>query len=58
MPMVNGKKFPYTPKGKKAAKAYAMGEKMESMAEKKMEIKKGMKKTVKKKSSMLKKKSK
>ena len=58
MPIVNGKKFPYTAKGKKAAKAYAMGEKMESMAEKKMEIKKGMKKVAKKKSSMLKKKSK
>jgi len=58
MPMVNGKKFPYTAKGKKAAKAYAMGEKMESMAEKKMEMKKGMKKVAKKKSSMLKKKGK
>ncbi len=30
MPMVNGKKFPYTAKGKKAAKSYAMGEKMEN----------------------------
>ena len=58
MPMVNGKKFPYTAKGKKAAKAYAMGEKMESMAEKKMEMKKGMTKVAKKKSSMLKKKGK
>ena len=38
MPKVNGKKFPYTAKGKKAAKAYAMGEKMESKAEKKMEM--------------------
>ncbi len=37
--MVNGKKFPYTAKGKKAAKAYAMGEKMESKAEKRMEMK-------------------
>jgi hypothetical protein len=44
MPKVNGKKFPYTAKGKKAAKAYAMGEKMESKSEKKMEAKKGMKK--------------
>ncbi len=51
MPMVNGKKFPYTAKGKKAAKAYAMGEKMEPMAEKKMEIKKGMKKMAKKKAA-------
>jgi len=49
MPMVNGKKFPYTAKGKKAAKAYAMGEKMESKAEKKMEAKKGMKKMAAKK---------
>jgi len=48
MPMVNGKKFPYTAKGKKAAKAYAMGEKMESKAEKRMEMKKGAKKMVKK----------
>ena len=36
------KKFPYTPAGKKAAKAYAAGEKMESKAEKMMEMKKGM----------------
>lgn len=50
MPMVNGKKFPYTAKGKKAAKAYAMGEKMESKGEKKMEAKKGMKKMAAKKS--------
>jgi hypothetical protein len=49
MPKVNGKKFPYTAKGKKAAKAYAMGEKMESKAEKKMEAKKGMKKMAVKK---------
>jgi hypothetical protein len=49
MPMVNGKKFPYTAKGKKAAKAYAMGEKMESKAEKRMEMKKGAKKMVVKK---------
>ena len=36
------KKFPYTPAGKKAAKAYAAGEKMESKSEKMMEMKKGM----------------
>lgn len=48
MPNVNGKKFPYTAKGKKAAKAYAMGEKMESKKEKMMEAKKGMKKMAKK----------
>ena len=48
MPMVNGKKFPYTAKGKKAAKAYAIGEKMESKAEKRMEMKKGAKKMAKK----------
>jgi hypothetical protein len=49
MPMVNGKKFAYTPKGKKAAKAYAAGEKMESKSEKMMEMKKGMKKKAAKK---------
>ena len=49
MPMVNGKKFPYTPAGKKAAKAYAAGEMMESKSEKMMEVKKGMKKRVAKK---------
>ncbi len=38
MPMVEGKKFPYTPAGKKAAKAYAAGEKMESKSEKMMEM--------------------
>ena len=32
MPKVGKKKFPYTAKGKKAAKAYAMGEKMEEKA--------------------------
>lgn len=48
MPKVNGKKFPYTAKGKKAAKAYAMGEKMESKKEKMMETKMGMKKMAKK----------
>ena len=49
MPKVSGKKFPYTAKGKKAAKAYAMGEKMESKKEKMMEAKKGMKKMAAKK---------
>ena len=44
MPMVNGKKFPYTAKGKKAAKAYAMGEKMEKSAAKKTMKKMGKKK--------------
>jgi hypothetical protein len=44
MPKVGMKKFPYTPAGKKAAKAYAAGEKMESKSEKMMEMKKGMKK--------------
>jgi hypothetical protein len=44
MPKVGMKKFAYTPAGKKAAKAYAAGEKMESKSEKMMEIKKGMKK--------------
>jgi hypothetical protein len=49
MPQVGMKKFPYTPAGKKAAKAYAAGEKMESKSEKMMEMKKGMtKKTAKK----------
>ena len=48
MPKVKGKKFPYTAKGKKAAKAYAMGEKMESKAEKRMEMKKGAKRVAKK----------
>jgi len=42
MPKVGMKKFPYTPAGKKAAKAYAAGEKMESKSEKMMEMKKGM----------------
>lgn len=49
MPKVGNKKFPYTAKGKKAAKAYAMGEKMESKSEKKMEVKKGIKKMAVKK---------
>ena len=35
MPKVGNKKFPYTAKGKKAAKAYAMAEKMEPKKEKK-----------------------
>ena len=48
MPQVGMKKFPYTPAGKKAAKAYAAGEKMESKSEKMMEMKKGMKKMAKK----------
>ena len=48
MPVVGKKKFPYTPAGKKAAKAYAAGEGMESKSEKMMEMKKGMKKTAKK----------
>ena len=49
MPKVGMKKFAYTPAGKKAAKAYAAGEKMESKAEKMMEMKKGMKKKAAKK---------
>jgi hypothetical protein len=51
MPMVGNKKFPYTPAGKKAAKAYAAGEMMESKSEKMMEMKKGMKKKVVKKAA-------
>ena len=43
MPKVGNKKFPYTAKGKKAAKAYAMAEKMESKSEKAKELAKGMK---------------
>jgi hypothetical protein len=49
MPMVNGKKFPYTAKGKKAAKAYKKGEMMESKSEKMMEMKMGAKKMAAKK---------
>jgi hypothetical protein len=49
MSKVGNKKFPYTAKGKKAAKAYAKGEKMESKSEKMMEMRKGMKKMGKKK---------
>ena len=52
MPNVGGKKFAYTPAGKKAAKAYAAGEKMESKSEKMMEMKKGMKKKTAKKKTM------
>jgi len=33
MPNVNGKKFAYTPAGKKAAKAYAAGDTAPSVAE-------------------------
>lgn len=49
MPMVSGKKFPYTAKGKKAAKMYAKAEKMEEKATMmKMAKKKGAKKVAKK----------
>ena len=49
MPKVGKKKFPYTAKGKKAAKAYAKGEGMESKSMKMKEMKMGMKKmTIKK----------
>ena len=45
MPKVGNKKFPYTAKGKAAAKkaAYQMGEKMESKSMKSKETKMGMK---------------
>ena len=45
MPKVGNKKFPYTAKGKAAAKkaAYKMGEKMESKSMKVKETKMGMK---------------
>lgn len=54
MPMVNDKKFPYTAKGKKAAKMYAKAEKMEDKAmmmksAKKKAAKKSAKKMAKKK---------
>lgn len=50
MPMVSGKKFPYTAKGKKAAKMYAKAEKMEEKATMiKMAKKKAVKKKAKKK---------
>jgi hypothetical protein len=51
MPMVEGKKFPYTPAGKKAAKMYAKAEGMEAKAMKtvkKTAKKKTAKKTAKK----------
>ena len=44
MPKVGDKKFPYTAKGKKAAKMYAKAEKMEDKAVKKMAAKKMKKK--------------
>jgi hypothetical protein len=53
MPMVSGKKFPYTAKGKKAAKMYAKAEKME---EKATMMKMAKKKTVKKMAAKKKKK--
>lgn len=46
MPQVGMKKFPYTPKGKKAAAMYA---KAEGMEEKAMMMKSAKKKVVKKK---------
>ena len=46
MPKVSGKKFPYTAKGKKAAKIYAKAEKME---EKAMMMKAAKKKAAKRK---------
>jgi hypothetical protein len=50
MPMVNGKKFPYTAKGKKAAKMYSKAEKMEEKATMmKMAKKKSVKKMAAKK---------
>ena len=45
MPKVGDKKFPYTAKGKKAAKMYAKAEKMEDKA---MMMKSAKKKAVKK----------
>jgi len=49
MPKVNGKKFPYTAKGKKAAKMYAKAEKMEEKAMAAKMPKKRMAKKAKKK---------
>ena len=49
MPKVNGKKFPYTAKGKKAAKMYAKAEKMEDKA---MMMKMSKKKAAPKKAAM------
>jgi hypothetical protein len=43
MPMVNGKKFEYSKKGKEMAKAYAKKSGMKMMDKKKMMKKKGMK---------------
>lgn len=55
MPMVSGKKFPYTPAGKKAAKMYAKAEGMEEksmmMGAKKKVAKKAAKKKVAKKTA-------
>lgn len=51
MPVVGKKKFPYTPAGKKAAKAYAAGETIESKSEKMKEMKMGMKKKTAKKAA-------
>jgi hypothetical protein len=49
MPMVGDKKFPYTAKGKKAAKMYAKAEKMEDKAMMMKSKKKAVKKSAKKK---------
>lgn len=49
MPMVSGKKFPYTAKGKKAAKMYAKAEKMEEKAMMMKAKKKAVKKKARKK---------
>jgi hypothetical protein len=49
MPKVGGKKFPYTAKGKKAAKMYAKAEKMEEKAMMMKSAKKKMAKKAKKK---------
>ncbi len=52
MPMVGDKKFPYTAKGKKAAKMYAKAEKMEDKA---MMMKMAKKKAAPKKKAAMKK---
>jgi hypothetical protein len=52
MPMVGDKKFPYTAKGKKAAKMYAKAEKMEGKA---MSMKMAKKKAAPKKKAAMKK---
>ena len=49
MPMVSGKKFPYTAKGKKAAKMYSKAEKMEEKDMMMNSKKKAVKKKAKKK---------